>query len=224
MEHSADALFIHDLQGRIVDVNQMACESLGYSRDELLQSSVTDIYPLSPRDGASEWRSMVLGVPVTLMSYHQRKDRTTFPTEVNISTFDLQENRLVLALARDVTQRQAMETARRELAVLEERNRLARELHDSVTQALYSASFMSEAGDLDRVRRYLGRLGDSCQQALKEMRLLVFQLRPSVLEKEGLVGALRQRLDAVEKRAGVEARVVFGQIPDLPPRWEEDPH
>jgi PAS domain S-box-containing protein len=102
-----------------------------------------------------------------------------------------------------------------QLAVVRERERLARELHDSVTQSLYSLTLLSEAGrrlattgDLDRAGQHLDRLGDISQQALKEMRLLVYELRPLVLRREGLVGALQQRLDAVEKRAGMDARLL----------------
>lgn len=102
-----------------------------------------------------------------------------------------------------------------QLAVIKERQRLARELHDSVTQSLYSLTLLAEAGrrlmgsgDTERVKAYLGRLGETAQQALKEMRLLVYELRPMALETEGLVGALQQRLDAVEKRAGVQARLL----------------
>jgi signal transduction histidine kinase len=53
------------------------------------------------------------------------------------------------------------------------------------------------------------------------MRLLVYELRPLVLETEGLVGALQQRLDAVEKRAGVQSRLIVEGALDLPPRVEE---
>jgi signal transduction histidine kinase len=114
------------------------------------------------------------------------------------------------------------------VAVVKERERLARELHDSVTQSLYSVTLLSEAGrqlakagDLERVEGYLGRLGVISQQALKEMRLLVYELRPLVLKREGLVGALQQRLDAVEKRAGVDVRLLVEGEADLPATFEE---
>jgi PAS domain S-box-containing protein len=111
----------------------------------------------------------------------------------------------------------------RQMAIVHERERLARELHDSVTQSLYSLTLLAEAGrhfvlagDLQRVRQYLDRLGHISQQALKEMRLLVYELRPLALQREGLLGALQQRLDAVEKRAGIEARLLIeggGEVP-----------
>jgi signal transduction histidine kinase len=59
-------------------------------------------------------------------------------------------------------------------------------------------------GEVNRVQEHLAEIGETAQQALKEMRLLVHELRPLVLEREGLVGALNQRLDAVERRAGIE--------------------
>lgn len=100
------------------------------------------------------------------------------------------------------------------LAVVEERQRLARELHDSVTQSLYSANLLAETarrtaegGDLDRTRHLIDRVGEMARQALKEMRLLVYELRPAALAQEGLVGALQQRLDTVEARAGVRTQL-----------------
>ncbi len=108
-------------------------------------------------------------------------------------------------------------------AVMEERERLARELHDSVTQLLYSLSLFAEtgrrlakAGELQDAEDYLAQIGLTAQQALKEMRMLVHELRPPVLEQEGLVGALQQRLDAVERRTGVTASLfVEGEV-ELP--------
>jgi len=127
----------------------------------------------------------------------------------------------------------AIENARlydrsRELAVLEERTRLARELHDSVTQSLYSLVLLAEgwrrmvnAGDKTQIEDYLARIGEIAQQALKEMRLLIHELHPPLLEREGLVGALRQRIEAVEKRVGIEARVLMEELIELPASVEE---
>ena len=108
-------------------------------------------------------------------------------------------------------------------AVLEERGRLARELHDSVTQSLYSLTLLAggwlrltKAGRLENFEECLSDIGGISQQALKEMRLLVHQLRPAILEQEGLVGALQQRLDAVEGRSGVKTRLLVGELLEIP--------
>jgi len=127
----------------------------------------------------------------------------------------------------------AVENARlyeqaQQAAIGEERGRLARELHDSVTQSLYSLTLLAEAGqrmakagDIERVREYMHRLGEIGQQSLKEMRLLVYELRPLALREDGLVGSLNQRLDAVERRAGVEARLIAEGSLELSENVEE---
>ena len=101
----------------------------------------------------------------------------------------------------------AIENARlyeqaQQLAVMEERARLARDLHDAVTQSIYSLTLLAEAGlrmianrDLQQVRDNQMRIDDIAQQALQEMRLLVYELRPAELKELGLVGALERRLE-----------------------------
>jgi signal transduction histidine kinase len=112
-------------------------------------------------------------------------------------------------------------------AVIEERQRLARDLHDSVTQTLYSLVLFAEAGkdalqagNMERTGSHLVRLRDTAQQALKEMRLLIYELRPLALQSEGLVGALRHRLETVEQRAGIEAHLEVETLAPLPERVE----
>lgn len=114
------------------------------------------------------------------------------------------------------------------LLVMQERNRLARELHDSVTQSLYSLTLFAEAGRRvakagkeDEAADYFLQIGETGQQALKEMRLLLHRLRPSILAKEGLVRALQQRLNAVEGRAGVKHHFLVSGEAKLSPALEE---
>lgn len=102
----------------------------------------------------------------------------------------------------------------RKLAVVEERNRLARDLHDSVTQSLYGATLCAEAaarqlslGNIEMALDHLHEIRDTSQEALHEMRRLIFELRPPILGTDGLVAALRARLEAVEDRAGLQTEL-----------------
>ncbi len=105
----------------------------------------------------------------------------------------------------------AIENARlyersRDLATVEERNRLARELHDSVTQSLFSIVLNAEAAnalltkDVDRTRQIIERLQEVAQDALAEMRSLIYELRPPHLGEEDLDSALQRYADIVQRR------------------------
>jgi signal transduction histidine kinase len=116
-----------------------------------------------------------------------------------------------------------------QLAVLEERQRLARELHDSVTQSLYSVTLYANAvalalaADKSEVAAgYLAELQETALEGMRDMRLLIFQLHPPVLEKEGLVAALQARLAAVEERAGLQTQFRVEGERRLPIAIEED--
>ena len=113
-------------------------------------------------------------------------------------------------------------------AVMEERSRLARELHDSVSQSLYSLTLFAETGrqlvekgDLENLRKCFAEIVSSSQVILKEMRLLMFDLRPAALEEEGLLKALQKRLDSVEQRSGVKAELHVTGDAKLSPDIEE---
>jgi PAS domain S-box-containing protein len=116
----------------------------------------------------------------------------------------------------------------RQLAVLQERQRLARDLHDSVTQQVYSLLlFASRAkkalrdNDLVVSGQQIRRIEEVAQQTLKELRLLIFELRPLALAQVGLAAALQQRLDSVEKRVGLMAQLSVEGGLSLPPQAEE---
>jgi len=115
-----------------------------------------------------------------------------------------------------------------QLAVMKERNRLARDLHDSVTQALYGVTLYAEAaarqlhsGETDLVSDHLSEIRDTAQESLREMRLLIFELRLPMLKTEGLESALQARLEAVEGRVGLETDFEVRGDGRLPPEVEE---
>lgn len=127
----------------------------------------------------------------------------------------------------------AIENARlyeqtREYAVIEERNRLARELHDSVTQSLFSVSLLTETAlsvwdrDPAKARERLERARELASGALTEMRALIFELRPTALQQEGLVNALKKHLAARRSRESLNAALrVIGAEQRLPAATEE---
>ena len=126
VEHAGDSFLLHDLEGRIVDVNQTACESLGYSRDELLGLRIENIDAAAAEsDFPTPWSRMPSGMGVTREAVHVRKDGTAFPVEVRIDRFDSVGGELVLQLARDVTERKRLEHRLRQSQKMEALGQLA---------------------------------------------------------------------------------------------------
>ncbi len=106
VENASDALFVHDFDGKIVDVNRKACESLGYTREELLQKNVVDIEQDFDLEKAKvEWKKIKAGVPHTIYGHHKRKDGTTFPIEVSFAIVEIDGKSLVMRLDRDISKR-----------------------------------------------------------------------------------------------------------------------
>ncbi len=121
----------------------------------------------------------------------------------------------------------AVENARlfaeaKEKAILEERQRLARELHDSVSQALYGIALGARTARtlLDRnpaqAAEPLDYVLSLAEAGLAEMRALIFELRPETLETEGLVAALTMQIESVRARHGLEIQAEWCSDPQLP--------
>jgi PAS domain S-box-containing protein len=119
----------------------------------------------------------------------------------------------------------ALENARlfaevRDKVALEERQRLARELHDSVSQALYSITLHAKTARM-LLERDLKQAADSLEYVLSlakagqsEMRALIFELRPESLEEEGLVAALQKQADALEARYEIKVVATLCSEPE----------
>ncbi len=136
--------------------------------------------------------------------------------KIDAADFTRQDQRLIEMLASHAAI--AIEHARlydrsRELSVLEERNRLARELHDSVTQTLFSVVLTAESAatlvdrDGERAKAELNKLKELSREAWEEMRALVFELRSPDLETDGLVETLRKHIDIIRRVRAVQIDV-----------------
>jgi PAS domain S-box-containing protein len=112
VEGAADAIFLHDEEGRFREVNRMACLSLGYAREELLGLAVTDIeVDLDLATARREWARIEPGAPFTRLGHQRRKDGSLFPVEIRFTAIDLPGERLYMGLVRDVTSQRAAVSA-----------------------------------------------------------------------------------------------------------------
>ncbi len=180
--------------------------------------------PAASRDQLSSW----MAAPLTL------KDRVigmvTF-TAREPGYFTPRHAELALAIANQAAV--AIENAHlyeqaQELAAVEERQRLARELHDSVSQALYGISLGAHTARLQldsdpkELAESLDYVLELAEAALIEMRALIFELRPESLETEGLVTALTKQAAALHARQNIVVNTDLCAEPDLPLKVKQD--
>jgi hypothetical protein len=104
---AVDAFFLHDTDGDIIDANEAACAMLGYARDELLELNVAD-FEMQIEPGAI-WDDMDEGTVHTVEGEHLRKDGETYPVESRVGAFVAGDQKIILALCRDITHRKEQE-------------------------------------------------------------------------------------------------------------------
>lgn len=119
IQHAADGVFVFNMDARFVEVNQRACDNLGYTLDELLHMGIADVTPgfdLAQRRPI--WEKLEIGKPYTLLSTHRRKDGSLFPVELRIVPIEVDGERAMMTLAQDITERVKTEEQLREAAEL----------------------------------------------------------------------------------------------------------
>jgi signal transduction histidine kinase len=144
------------------------------------------------------------------------------------ATFDAEDEAMIELLASHaaiaITNARLYERSR-ELSIISERNRLALELHDVVSQKLFSVMLTAEAAaaqldrDPDAARAQLERLRELARESLDELRSLILGLRPPELERDGLEGALRKELEMLAHVHGVDIDL---EIDDASPRQADN--
>ncbi|MDA0142283.1 GAF domain-containing sensor histidine kinase [Solirubrobacter deserti] len=140
--------------------------------------------------------------------------------------FSEEDQRLIELLAAHAAiaiQNARLHERSRELSIVEERNRLARDLHDNVTQRLFGVKLAAESALtlLDRDACAAGvelkRVRDLASGAMEELRAVVFELRPASLEAEGLATVLRKHVEVLRRVTGQEIDLKVCDVPRLSP-------
>lgn len=139
----------------------------------------------------------------------------------NDDGFTMSEISLLVALARQmgvIVENHRLRQRIQDVATYEERSRLARDLHDAVTQLVYSMTLFSRSAqealddnDLPRLQTNLEHISDTALETLREMRFMLFELQPPNLDEKGLAGALNTRFDMVERRVGIRVESNLGE-------------
>ncbi len=213
---------------RVLEVNDAYERHTGIARSQIAGRRISELFPASIPEYLSRFAAVIADqAPAEFETYAQAVDR-----HQHVSTFPAGGNRFA-SIIEDITRRkrseEALRQAQAELALdvqkrstLEERQRLARELHDSVSQALYGISLGVHTAlaqfDSDRAkaREALDYTLSLAHAGLTEMRALIFELRPESLEREGLVTALNKQVEALRARHRIEVDANLCDEPDVP--------
>jgi PAS domain S-box-containing protein len=118
-----DAVFVHDLEGHILDANPAACRRLGYTRDELLSLTTRDIDdPTFAAGFGDRLEEQMRQGHLRIEGRHRTKAGRLVPVDINTSMIQLEEQAVVLAVIRDITERKALEETRRQFAEAQLKN------------------------------------------------------------------------------------------------------
>jgi PAS domain S-box-containing protein len=238
VENSPDLIAAVDTQGRLSYVSARSATYTGWAPSDLIGRPAWELVEPGTRQIMLDaWRRR-LEEPEADQQYRvnlMHRAGRSVPVEIR-SIGVVVDGIFVgsLSAIRDMSDRDRMERELRrheaELAASQERAKLAQELHDSVTQALFSMTLTTRSAEMllekdpSRVGEKLTELRGLATDALAEMRALIFELRPGALDQDGLLLALRKHAAAVQGRTGVPVAVettVELDDPRLPPGVEE---
>ncbi len=218
VENSPDVVFSTDAEGRFTFMSDSMERMTGWRPDEVVGEHFSKVVEVASHEEAmARWTALVIE-PAMEQIVHinlQSPDGRLIPVEASAIGMVDEDGKFagMHGATRDISERARLERELRrqagELAAGEERAHLARELHDSVTQALFSMTLVSRSVEmlLDRdaaaARTQLSQLRELQREALAEMRALIFELRPGNLEQDGLTRALRTHTAAIQGRIGL---------------------
>lgn len=219
LDAAPDATLVVAGDGDIVFANGQAGELFGYELDQLLGLTVEDLLPESFRRSHRAHRARFRAEPANremgsgLELHAVRSDGSEIPVEVSLNPLVLGTDLHVIAAVRDIStrlraeaeleaSRDALEAAGRALAVTEERERIARDLHDTVIQRLFAESLSLQAtlgrlDDHEETRQRIEAAVDSLDSTITEIRAAIFSLHTARMATS-TVGLRAELLEVVE--------------------------
>jgi PAS domain S-box-containing protein len=221
LDAAPDGIAIIDANGTILSVNRMVAQLFGYAHDELVGMAVDELLPEHARsthaqrraEYATHRRTRAMGSGLDLQARH--RSGTEFPVEISLSPLPTDDGVLVVAIIRDVTERRAAEDelrrAHEELTVVDDRERIARDLHDTVIQRLFAVG-LSLQGAITRAAT--DPAVERIQLAIDEIDMTIREIRSSIFAlhaRRVMGGSTREELTIVVR----EAARVLGFEPEL---------
>ena len=210
-----DIILVTDQSLRIVEANDRAITSYEYTRDELLNLHLIDLYPPGSEQVLDTLMRHVeeeSGLIFEVMQ--QRKNGTTFPVEVSLRLLELEGEKLFQEIIRDITERKRTEEVLKQSeknmrylasqllsAQEDERKRLSRELHDELGHALLALKLQVESVEEQllpqqvTLKREVKKILEFINSTIEEVRRLYLDLSPGDLEDLGLATALHSLVD-----------------------------
>jgi two-component system, NarL family, sensor histidine kinase DevS len=236
LEAAPDAVLLVDSAGRIVLANQQVETMFGYDRAELLGQSVDVLVPDAARGQHAQHRARYSAAPRTramgvgLQLAGRRRDGSLVPVDIALSPVRAEGETFTIAIVRDITERveaqERLVDAGRQVALLEDRERIARDLHDRVIQRLFAAGLALQAlatttDDPELVAR-LERSVDDIDESIRDLRTVIFGLARRNARK-GLRDAILALVVESSRALSFEPRVRFnGPVDSTVPQplWE----
>jgi len=232
---SANSIVLEmDSSGNVTFFNKFAQEFFGYSESEILGRNVVGTIVPARDSSGNDLKTLIQDILLDPEKYRSSENENVrkngdrvWVAWTNKAVYDPQTNeRQILCIGIDRTeQKQAQERLAEELkerTAASERNRLARDLHDAVSQTLFSACLIAEVlprlweRDQDEGRRRLEEVRQLSRSALAEMRTLLFELRPAALAEAELGDLLRQLADTITGRGRLPVTVEISSRTTLP--------
>ena len=231
-----DAVFVTQLSneksyGDFIEVNEVACTRLGYTKEEFLQLSPSAIISQkSINDFNFNMDRLLREGHVIYDLVHRAKDKKLIPVEINSHLFSYNEMPTVLSIARDITERkQAEEKLKRTSKLLrelathlqsvreEERTMIAQEIHDELGQVLTALKIQISllANKLNKnqqaLKEKINSLSDMIDASVESVQKISSKLRPGILDELGLIAAIEWQAEDFEKLTNIKCSLIFAE-------------